>query len=390
MSMSDLAATSGDRSLYFWHMIQSPHQADLVAALAEASDSRITYVFEEELSSDRRRLGWVPPDFGRARLARVRSDDEVADMVRLLTRHDLSICQGLRANGLVGEAERVMLRSGMRYAVVLEAVEDRGWRGLVRRGLYRRILRHRARAIRFILAIGGSTGRWLQDCGAHDIPIYEFAYFLDPLATAAAAPGGQERFVIGYVGQLIERKRVDLLLDAAAQLEASRPVRLVVVGDGPLRASLERRARRMPEHVEIRWEGVRESADARRLIAGMDCLVLPSRHDGWGAVVSEALLAGVPAVCSDGCGVAGVVQCSGAGGVFPAGDAAGLAALLERIVSAGPYTAEARAQLADWAATCISGAAGAAYLREILEHVDAGAGPRPVAPWRRPAPTAPT
>ena len=118
----------------------------------------------------------------------------------------------------------------------------------------------------------------------------------------------------------------------------------------------------------------------------MDCLVLPSRHDGWGAVVSEALLSGVPAVCSDACGVSGVVECSRVGGVFRSGDARSLAQVLSGVVSKGASPPEARIRLAAWARGCLSGAAGAAYLSEIIAHADTGRGTSPVAPWRRHSP----
>lgn len=57
---------------------------------------------------------------------------------------------------------------------------------------------------------------------------------------------------------------------------------------------------------------------ARACMARADVLVLPSWHDGWGAVVSEALMAGTPAIASDACGSAGVVRASGVGGGVPA------------------------------------------------------------------------
>jgi hypothetical protein len=62
------------------------------------------------------------------------------------------------------------------------------------------------------------------------------------------------------------------------------------------------------------------STEVPRAMAQADCLVLPSIHDGWGAVASESLMVGTPVVCSDACGVAGVVQASGVGGVFPVKD----------------------------------------------------------------------
>jgi glycosyltransferase involved in cell wall biosynthesis len=113
-------------------------------------------------------------------------------------------------------------------------------------------------------------------------------------------------------------------------------------------------------------------------MAQADCLVLPSRHDGWGAVVSEALLVGTPAVCSDACGAAGVARASGVGGVFATGDVEALSSVLRRIVSQGRQTPDQRARLAKWAC-CLGASAGADYLARILGR-PAGVG-HPPPPW---------
>ena len=56
------------------------------------------------------------------------------------------------------------------------------------------------------------------------------------------------------------------------------------------------------------------------VICESDCLVLPSRYDGWGAVISEALMVGTPVICSDNCGAANVVTASNVGSVFSTND----------------------------------------------------------------------
>ena len=52
------------------------------------------------------------------------------------------------------------------------------------------------------------------------------------------------------------------------------------------------------------------------IINQVDCLSASSYHDGWGAVVSEALLIGIPVICSDTCGSSVIVKASGFGGIF--------------------------------------------------------------------------
>ena len=115
-------------------------------------------------------------------------------------------------------------------------------------------------------------------------------------------------------------------------------------------------------------------------MAEADVLVLPSLYDGWGAVVSEALMAGAPVIASDACGSAGVVQASGAGGVFCADDRDALEALLVRAIDAGPWPVPARRALAGWA-QCLGAHAGAAYLERILAHTE-GRAARPLPPWQ--------
>ncbi|KJV43323.1 hypothetical protein VH88_01095 [Brevundimonas sp. KM4] len=107
--------------------------------------------------------------------------------------------------------------------------------------------------------------------------------------------------------------------------------------------------------------------------------MLPSRYDGWGAVISEAIMVGTPAVCSDRCGSAGVVRASGRGGVFAANDLDALTALLRRLMDQGSPSPDQRAALARWGRRLGAGA-GADYLRAILAFSDRG-GDRPAAPW---------
>jgi glycosyltransferase involved in cell wall biosynthesis len=115
-----------------------------------------------------------------------------------------------------------------------------------------------------------------------------------------------------------------------------------------------------------------------KLMSNADLLVLPSRFDGWGAVVNEAIIAGVPAICSSACGARDLISES-RGEVFETENVEGLAAALRRRFEQGPVSADERMKLRRWS-ECISGQAMAQYLTDILAHIYHG-GPRPDAPW---------
>ena len=60
-------------------------------------------------------------------------------------------------------------------------------------------------------------------------------------------------------------------------------------------------------------------------------LILPSRHDGWGVVVNEALLQGVPVIASENVGARCLIEANGAGAVFCNEDVEGLQKILQQL-----------------------------------------------------------
>lgn len=361
--------------VWFWQRIVSPHMAGLAAALA-ARGCDVTYVAEQEMSDKRASQGWQALSLGKARIRFAPDSAAMRGLAREAPADSIHICQGFRGNGPIGAARKVLAGRKLRQWVVMEGVDDSGWRGIAKRLEYRRMIRQWRPRLDGVLATGQGTAEWLVRRGMPPERVFPFAYFLPtaPAATPYCNPGAPFRFL--YAGQIIERKRVDLLIGALERVK-ERPFELAIIGTGPLEDRLKAQAESyLPGRVH--WLGRRPMNEIPALMATADCLILPSRHDGWGAVVSEALMAGTPAICSDKCGSAIAVRASGCGGVFPSGNRMALAGLLRRSLERGRQTAAARTELAQWA-QCLGADAGAEYLARILRH-RAGE-ERPVAPW---------
>ena len=138
--------------------------------------------------------------------------------------------------------------------------------------------------------------------------------------------------VFFFCGQMIARKGVDLLLAAFQQLGST--ARLLLVGR---EAELPELLAPLPEEVRgrITYAGFQAPEDLPPFFAQADVFVLPSRYDGWGVVVNQALGAGLPIICSDTVGAGHDLVEDGVNGArFRAGDAVGLAGQMERLVSA--------------------------------------------------------
>ena len=141
--------------------------------------------------------------------------------------------------------------------------------------------------------------------------------------------------VIVGAGRLTPQKDFATLLDAFARVHERRAVRLVILGEGPLREALLEQARRL---------GVAEAVDLPGYVpdplpyfarAGVFCL--SSRYEGLGNVLIEALAAGAPAVATD-CpsGPAEILQHGRIGPLVPVADADALAAALEATLENPP------------------------------------------------------
>ena len=107
----------------------------------------------------------------------------------------------------------------------------------------------------------------------------------------------QGKFIIGYIGQLIHRKGLDILIEATAKLPVSINWHLLIIGEGSLRKSLQQLASKLEIGQKISFLGFRK--DRLSLLKGFDVFVLPSRLEGIPRCLMEAMAAGIPVVASD-------------------------------------------------------------------------------------------
>lgn len=357
-----------------WQRIVSPHMAHLASAVSAGAAS-VTYVADELISASRRAQGWSAPDLDSRVNLLVGADARDPKLVEHFPKNAIHIVGGIRRNGYIARVTSDLSRLRLRWGAMVETVDDRGWKGVIKRLDYRTAL-PRLRPD-FILAIGHRTAAWMISRGMSSSGVFPYAYFIPRSERTTLPVAGPFRF--GFVGQLVELKRVDLLLRALGRLTA-HDFTLSVIGDGPSRPFLSALSSSVFGNQRVTWHGRQPMEITRSLISNLDCLVLPSEHDGWGVVVSEALLAGVPAICSDACGAATAVDASGAGGVFPSGSLHALAAKLRVALESGQPDVRSRHQLSEWA-ECLAPNAGAQYLLAIMRHLYQG-GTRPRPPWQ--------
>ena len=192
-----------------------------------------------------------------------------------------------------------------------------------------------------VLPYGTLGSRYFQKYGARPERIFfvpaepDYALIEDVPPAVVASLAAEFRLEPGrrrliYSGRLVAIKRVDLLLDAFAQVAGQRPGwDLLIAGDGPLKAEL---AARVPDGLQERilWTGFVASPQRMYALYRLaDALVLPSDYEPWALAVNEAASAGLALVCSDVVGAAAeLLRDRENGRSFRAGDGASLVAAL--------------------------------------------------------------
>lgn len=126
----------------------------------------------------------------------------------------------------------------------------------------------------------------------------DFQYAPDVRREVRAELSLRGKLVIGHVGRFTAEKNHAFLLDIFKEMVAGNSnIRLLLVGDGPLRRAVEKKAEELGILSSILFTGVR--SDVNRLLQAMDALVFPSLYEGLPVTLIEAQTSGLPCIISD-------------------------------------------------------------------------------------------
>ncbi len=230
---------------------------------------------------------------------------------------------------------------------------------------------------------GLSAHSYMRDMGIPDERLFLAPNAIDNalfsrLERLARVKGERLRHELGlpgryflFVGRLVKAKGVFDLLQAYASLapELREHIGLVYAGDGPERALLEAAAHSIfPGSVHFPGFVHRDELVSYYSLA--DCLVLPTHSDTWGLVVNEAMVCGLPVICTSVAGCAAdLVQANGR--VVPSRDPGQLASALHELASdpqlRSRMSRESRRMIQEYSPdACAAGIAGAFTAGETI------------------------
>jgi glycosyltransferase involved in cell wall biosynthesis len=231
-----------------------------------------------------------------------------------------------------------------------EHVAHRRWSFSLKRAAHRALYRFGARRVDGVIAVSddtarafdavtGRVGRTVVVCNAVDVD--RFPVRIDRERTRRDLEIDAGEHVMTMVGTFKRQKGHRYLVEAMASIAADRPdLRLLMVGDGELRADIERdiAARGLADRIEVL--GTRR--DVPQLLAMSDSFVLPSLWEGLPLALVEAMASRLPVIATAVSGTNQVVVDGTSGLLVAPGDASALAEAMRTVV-AEPETAASMA-----------------------------------------------
>lgn len=240
-------------------------------------------------------------------------------------------------------------RKGIPYLVMCESyhgLKRAGYRKALKAPIVRWVIGNAAGILptgqlarEYLISYGGSADRCAFVPNSPDLDsLREEARSLRPKRNAIRGELGlSDEPVIVFVGRLIYKKGVDILLEAFKHVVGDIPCQLVIAGDGPERGKLEQQATQLGVRGRVCFVGFQQPKELPRWYCAADLFVLPSRTEPWGVVVMEALACGLPVVVTRlvGC-YPDVINDDQVGRVIPSEDSSSLAEAIKHFLMKRP------------------------------------------------------
>jgi glycosyltransferase involved in cell wall biosynthesis len=319
--------------LIFWQNIISLHQAYFFNQIS--SKFEVILIVENFISTERKLQGWNIPEIDNIEIIKI-TDKEHLDLLIHQFKNEKNIFSGLMGMGHPNLKKASIEISKYRKIIIIsESPIQQGIKTYGRKFLYKLYYLKYRNKISHIFAMGNIGVDWFKNSGFSDKKITPFFYFIKPEDEVMSQNFHQDKKQYLFIGQLIRRKGIDHFIEALSELDRNK-WNLKIIGKGPEESSIHALIKKYNLKENIEFCGTVQNENVLEYIKKSDYLVLPSRFDGWGAVISEALSVGIKVICNDRCG-ASVLVSQEMGYVYKQGNKSSLVNALNKSVVEKPY-----------------------------------------------------
>jgi len=355
-------------NIIFFQNCLSPHQIPYIKEICY--DNRVEKVYLITPRTDyemRTAMGWDSRQLlqGTSIVYYLCPSDEKLKIL-LQGKNVVALFTGIRADKDVFRWFKLSLDFNVRRGIITEAPNLNFWKPIWLHSIRFLIQDYRyVKRIHYIFAFGELAVQYYRLWSAV-WNVFPFSYCTDieifDMPSDDSFSTRNTKFL--FVGTIDKNKNVGSVLRASKLLK-EKNFSFDVIGDGTEKKNLKRYIRQK-RITNIIFLGRMSMEDVHGQMQKYDVLILPSRYDGWGAVVNEALQRGLYVICSDKCGAKDLLEDKRCGTVFQSGSHKELAQAMQQCISNIESVRADRKFRLEWAERCISGKVIARYMVDCL------------------------
>jgi glycosyltransferase involved in cell wall biosynthesis len=354
-------------NIVFWQNCLSPHQIPYIKELVRDDRvNRIILIAPVRLLSERKEMGWQ--NYYILDGVEIIVKPKVSEIERVFCENQndsIHLFSGIRADKSVYEYFKISLKYDIKRGLITEPPFI----------FKARLLFHKIRffvfdykyisKIDYIFAMGDMAVKY-YGFWSRKWKVFLFAYCVDLMSNdVQVSESNKMRFV--YVGSLIKRKNVSLLLRSISYLSPNSDYHLDIFGNGDEYVKLLDFVKKNNLTDNVTFHGTMAMSDIHSKLNNYDVLILPSIHDGWGAVINEGLHSGLYIISSDKCGASTLIENSNRGIAFKNKELHSLVGALSYCINSRSKIKLGRTERIEWSKR-ISGKAIAKYMIDCLQN----------------------
>lgn len=371
--------------LVFWQNCLGHLQLPYIEHLMDdASVDEVVVVVPADIPEDRKQLGWGDvqyPLLNRCKILIKPTEVEVEHTLDIRQEDSVHLFSGIRGFAFVFDAFKRSLKYNIRRGLVVEGPFTYAFNCSNGKPLWLHRLRYNIQdrkylqRIDYVFAIGQEAAIFFKSICKNAL-VFPFSYCTPYNEYEIKEIDGAPKFL--YIGNLCKRKAVDTLLKSFCVYKQKHEGSLSLIGGGKEKEKLIKYVSKT-QMKDVDFLGVKSNSKLYLDRMSHDIFILPSRHDGWGAVVNEALQQGMYVICSTECGAKDLLLSNPkCGKVFEVERVKDLLSCLEYCYSHINEIRAEREYRRNWAKKVLSGGVISKYMIDCLQSKDGNI----LVPWR--------
>lgn len=347
--------------IIFWEPSLSPHKIDLINSIGLIhSDIEAVYLSENCVSEERKKLGWTEKGYENCIV------HPSVEQINYLMQSDIAstfhIFSGIKGGDMFENALSIAKNNNkIKFAIMSEPRASEGVKGFLRylhSWFFEGWLRKQSQ---FIFGIGANGPKWFKSVGYSSKKIRTFAYFISNEKYKSLPVSNNENPVVGYIGRLTKEKG---FYDVIMSSKNLNKLQFLFIGTGEGSSYIKSIE---AENKNITYKGLVNISDIPYEMSSLDILVLPSQiKDGWGMVVSEALMAGCYVITTNKVGSSILIFCDEIGAKVDVCSPEQISEAIQNAIQKGFISAEMKSRRKQWALRNLSAENGANFLLDTI------------------------